>query len=1012
MRLPLRIQIILNIRMNDELTNYKRWNRALWHYFFPAEKEDPILYVDNGVLEQIASDNQIHLPYGMDSWSDFFLKTTLLKEASFESFVNQLRAEPQLSCFNPRPKTWDKLVEHLEKGKLNNCPAYFSMLCSIFYIAAQYGADHAKMLEGAKAYLGESYRSRFGQLVDPLLQKLHEDVPSFNQNRMICGTQRHMSRIKFHLVLPRAEREDFIDFIEINSLKWDRKENSFSFFIDRILVPALTRANKIDMAKKVTRQENIPYFTSILLSDHEYGKPSSKFENTLQKKDIRWRFQLVFDYNDNYHFHVLSDSYLPFGVALNGDHFEQIDVAFQSDYIAENIDLKNYADAEFKHLGDSYVFANIASGQKSYGHCFYFEQTSADTYIQVDTPVDGKNYYAFAKSKLKTEPGWSLIAGYNIGGYYLYEINSFTNQSRSSTSNRICLKDTFRRRNIGSWYSINLEEGQSIFWLPNKVGSQRIPITDCFKNTQGVTYFHIPSDNERFLSGTLLVMKGDKEILSDPISVHFSWMGGRSPYYINGWGELVSGQYQDQVSNHPPLRKTGIQRFDKSSESSPSILLELIHDIADAQGLVKRRKLDAAIGFALSFHDISPTPQVCRSVIYCLRRLGYVLKNEIDHQEESYQLVAPFLEKTNYSLTTISNALLVKGVYSQNQIEDLLSNQSIRTFHRIRPYKKEALADYPEYKCLPDQILIETGDDLPWVTLDNPIADQFLFSMKDIKGFSDHFGIYRRGDVFLGIPPTRMPGMVKGIQGHEVLCTKQNDKYLIHLYYSRDRRNYPIPKHLARLFAQIERNDPICLMGLSNRDIDYSQISFVNNMGVPEVLDMALCDLNLIMPSYETVFILFQESQGIHSGWPWTKRRTYDTHTMNDDHSYMISWLSKLAGKGINNLKDEQKTVLVTGTMRGYRLLLKTDYSHHKALLSLYKESVLLAFGLGKDVFCLDEQSDLFKRVDGTDVNYLLSMIITEQKNCLTLREAFSGNLEAIKNSNGTEIPILKHIKL
>lgn len=1000
--------------MNDELNNYKIWNSALWRYFFPTGQDNPVLYIDEGVLSQIASDAGLVLSPGIDSWSDYLLKTTLIKDDSFKYFLNQLRAVPELSYFSTNIRTWEQLVEHLKGKKLKKQPAYFAMLCSIFLVATKCGADHAKMRNGAKVYLGENYRSRFGELVDPLLQQLHEDIHSFDQNRMICGRQRNMSRLKFHLVLPRAEREDFIDFIEVNNLKWDRDEITFPFFVNSVLVPALDSAKKNGLSTKVTRQENIPYFKSILLSDHQYGKTESEYRNTIQKKVFRWRFRLFFEYDGNYHFYISSDMPMPFGVCLDNDQFVKTDCPFLSENVAVDIPLKAYKTTEFSLNGEVYVFSNVSSSQKEFGSVFYFEQISPEAYTQVDVPETGGHYYAFVKNgTTKIPSSWFLVPGDDINGYCLYEIPSFSGRGFRAEKNRVRLEDSFCRQNLGSWYSIKLDDSNSIYWLPNEVGSKPIRITEGFRNKDGFTFFHIPVNDQNLISGTIMVKSGDQEILSDPVSAQFKWRGDLSRFHLNGWGEITPGEQPLQDFVHPPLRKSLVQNQFLPSDAAPPILLQLIHDLADESGCVTRRRLIAAIEFSLSYYGIKSAPEYCRNLIYCLRRLGYVIKYETDNQEVSYQLIAPFLEKTNYSLTTISRAVLVKGVYSQEQITNLLNSTNVRSTCRIRPYSQQTLTSHPEYVCLPDQILIEASGSLPLKTLDHPIADQFLNSMESINGFCDKFGITKSGDIYRGVLPPKIPGMIKGPMENEALCTRQNNgELLIHSYYTRDGVNYSIPKHLARLYAQVQRGDPICLMNCNGNDVDYMQISFVSKMGVPGLLDIALCDLSLVMPSYETVFILYQDSLGLSNSKPWTERRTYDTHSISDDHSYMLSWLSKLAGKNVIDIKKERTSVFITGRARGFRLMLKKDFLHHKDLLALYKGNDLLAFSIGKDVYLFDNESRSFQCLIGKDINLLLSDIISDKKKDLMFSGASTIKTDSIKSAEGIEIPILKRINL
>ena len=996
--------------MNDELNAYKNWNRALWNYFFPGGTGNAILYLDDGILGQIATEASFQLPYGAECWGDYLLGSSLLKGEQFERFQNQLRAIPQIPEPRRRLRTWDKLVELLMNGKFNNIPSYFAMLCSILYLAAKCGANHNEMRKGAQKYLGNDYHNSLGELVDPLLQQLHSDVPSFNQNRMICGNQRHMSRIKFHLVLPRSDRDDFIDFIEINNLRWNWEETSYSFYVENILVPSLVSARKNDLAYKVTRQENIPYFKSILQSDLEFGRATSQYNNIVQVKEIRWKYQLFFDYNGNYHFHILTDYVQPFGIEMVDGQFRMARTSY-ADYIAEDVLFKAYEPTEFTFEGFRYCFSNVSFGQREYGDVFFFKAVSDETYLQVNAPIEGERYYAFINEGFRTIPvSWTPIPCAPVNGFRIYEIASFSVRQRPFAGVRVKLEDAFCRQWLGSWYSIKLEENQDIYWLPNEIDSEPVHIVKRYKNANGMTYFRIPSKNPHYLSGTLIVKKGNRDILSEPLSAQFAWDGKITSFHMNGWGEIVPGELPELDSSCVPLRQAIIPGTNQSANPEPGILLQLIFESADEYGRLSKRKIEAAISFALSYYGETLTKENSRSIIHGLRRLGYVIRY-VEGSQESYQLIAPYLEKTNFSISRSQNAYLVKGAYNQGMLSNLLSLPGIRNTIRIRPYEPETLKNHPEYRCLPDQILFETRSVLSWRTLDYPIAEQVLKSMENIDGFVHKFGIGQNGENYRGVPPSVIPGMVKISQGVEVLCTQQDGNYVIHPYYENEGIMKYIPKHLSRLYSQVQRKASVCIMAYNqpSRDVDYSHISFVNNMGVPEVLDIALCDLNLVIPSYKKVFIIDQDALGTKSRAPWTEMRSYGTHAMTNEHSFMLTWLSKLAGKRIADIKQNPDSIFVTRRRKDCKLFLTKNFSFHKDLLTLFDGDHLFAFALGQEVYCFETQSGLYKRVSGTDVNKILSSIICNKKYSL-LDDVYKDSIEDVKHSAGKSLPILERV--
>ena len=43
------------------IRDYKEWNDALWRYFFPVGDESPILYIDDNIIQQIASKSLLRI---------------------------------------------------------------------------------------------------------------------------------------------------------------------------------------------------------------------------------------------------------------------------------------------------------------------------------------------------------------------------------------------------------------------------------------------------------------------------------------------------------------------------------------------------------------------------------------------------------------------------------------------------------------------------------------------------------------------------------------------------------------------------------------------------------------------------------------------------------------------------------------------------------------------------------------------------------------------------------------
>lgn len=1027
--------------MFDTVNKYCKWNSALWRYFFKPnerekedsneeEKEIDILYIDETVLKRVTKvkNSSIKREEGQDLIHQF-LSCTLLSAYDRESF--KLEWEDRTGDRHtriPSAKNWDDLVKGLMDLKADGCPAYFAMLCAIMLLANLQGANHTQIKEKAKEYLGKDYNSKPGELIDPLMQQLHTDHPSFNPDRMICGNQKHMSRIKYHLVLKKSMRDDFIDFLEVNNLRWQYE--SYTFFVNDILIPALEKAGKTDLTRIIIKEENIPYFKNILLGELNFGKKESKYGNEIQEKVVQWGYELYFDFDGSHSFSVFCEYYnLPFSLSLKYDTFEISEDPSSSDYIAENVPFATLSPQQLTYENNKYTIRNLADGTAEYGSRFYFEHISDDIYRQVEVPVTGKDYYVFIKktARLKTfEQQWECLSDIQEQDYNVYSVQSYS----APTSERrklVKANDKFQLKGLGSWFSVVLSEGQHIFWRPNQLG-QGFKCIDgrLIKGNDNKYYFRLLPTSSQHIIGDLEIREGDKNVVSEQISCDFKWSGLLTNYHLNGWGEITDSPIDHSRVKTIDTLKWSLPNNSGVKSDGTDILIQILYDLADSNGCVSARKMRAAIEFALPFFGITPTESNRKSLIYALRRLGYVIAYyDIDQKEYINQLVSKYVERSNYSIHQVTNAYLVKGVYSQSDIDSLLKNISSTNIYRKRPYDNDVLITRPEYACLPDVILFEGEPNKQWMVLDSPVADCLISNMENMKGFESKFVIDHCGKTLFTIPPDTVPCMIKDNKGNEILCTKDNSgRYVAHKYYESGGKLRPIPKHLARVFCQNSKNKPICLIEYSDvtKNLNYPKISFVSGMGLPDVLEVALCDLSLGMPQRERVFIVDQQRTiGIPSSHdPTIVKTNYSISAISQNFQYLHETIEKLSGRAFSDLASSASDSVVCKyrVSKWYKMKYTRNYLGKFGLLSLWNGENLLAFSIGNHVYCKVQQTSDFYRVVGNNpneinLNEIFTCIIRNNTHTLNKKEKYDKVLPSHPQGDKTQsISVLeKHIK-
>lgn len=1003
--------------MFEKINNYNQWNKALWTYFFTKGTENPILYLDAHLVEKIGKGSHIEV----SDYKDDFLSKTLLDRNKVSYFVSDWRLRTgcpikidQGAPYRRDLKQWtfEDLCYFLMEKDLDEIPAYFGMCCAIMYLACTVDANHTKIKNEAKKYLGDDYKGLVGELIDDLFWCLHRDLNSFDPDRMICGQQRNMSRIKFHTILRASDREDFIDFLEINNLKWDYEQ--YSDFINDRVIPMLNKAGKRQFVDLVTKREYVPYVKNILQSGLQFGKSESVSQNEKQSIDIVWKYEFYFDSNGEPSFYISANSSIPFGLSINGHNFIVDDSNLYADYIATETDLYEYESCEIDWNGDTYILNNVGSSEWKE---IIFKKVANGIYHQVPDLQDGNDYIKFISKRVrnidKLTSRWSqsdkVFDEKILEKYHVYEISDYKCDKPKTSKRASKVNDTFCLYGVGTWFSIVLQTSQKLYWHPDTLNSQYIPV-NYIVGADNKCYFRLPRTSESQISGKLIVTSEDPDTekfdTNELIIDNFEWEGVRAKYFINGWGE-ISDQECLEVGSTPPRRRQMLQvsnkeiKTDYNPKPTPlaDMLIQILYDVADENGCVNQTRIVAAIDFALGAFNIIPTKQNRRSIIFALRRLGY-LSSFYSPTIRAYvnQLTPSYLELSNYSIYGRGNAYIVKGVYSAEKLTELIENaELVKNFKYVcykRPYDDITLSFNPEYKVLPDLILLNTKKLDNWRTYCQPIAESLIGLMSDISGFEKHFGINSGGDQYSCPIQQCTPCMIKTNKGTEVLCTGTFGSYIIHETYCNDRGEMLyIPKHLSRAYCQKEKNAPSCIMERDVQgNINLGNITFASGMAKPQLMDMALCDLNLGLPSFEYLFIVDQK-EVIQHKYAFIEGNSYSTHATAKDNQYLKNAIEKISGRSIDDF-DNTSAICVSKNRRhanNYQMKMWFDDNNFKALVLKSGDNNVVAFSWRKKIYAKNPDTNRFYEVNSEkSANEIFSYIILNKQRQLTYGEKLS----------------------
>lgn len=974
--------------MLDTIEKYKQWNNALFKKFFPQGQEDAVLYIDDSIVEEVGKN--ICNPENGNEWGEKFLSATLVSNETFLKIINPRPTEDALNSLIIgdvskilKAKTWENLLENLQHFKFRDknypaYPAYFGLLCAIIYIASKKGINHRNISSECAKYLGTK-ESKLGKKINIFFQKLHEDVPSFNANRMICGEQSNMSRLKFHIILKKENREEFTRFLEVNDLKWEEYE-TYESYINNILVPALDQAKKTELIKFVTQWENSPYVKHILRCGLNFGRSQSN-DDTIPKKNIDWKYAINFGpMGDASLFIVCNNIDTPFNIYYENETLSvDVNSSFE-EIIARNLNgIKEINDIEYDH----YLIRNIS---KNRWNTLYFQKITDDYYKQVheNECIPNNEYIILCKTKLEEKEPFD-----KIGGYFAYEEKYCKKHQKNNKLNQTII-DKYKFHRLGSWCSIYISSYHYLCWQPDKIGAKEEIITKFLKGKDGRTYFHL-TPNKNMLIGNLNIKDEKGEIiLSERVSYEIKWDGNKNSYHLNGWGEASTEE--SCLCDGRITRKQNIEcDLIGNSINGSEILLQILYDFADENGCVTQRRMRAAIDFAFSFHGIISTENQAeiKSVIYALKSLGYIITHyDVNQREYIYQLCPKYLEKTDYRYYigySGDNLSLVKGVYSKESLNKLL-NKYTYTFKK-RPYEKE---DNKEYACLPDMYLIadlkNTGHN-DWKEIKHQISEPMIQFAKSMTEFDKVF--LNNGDRYIETIPIDAPCLLSDHNGY-FLCDKSSEgEYRKYKYYRNRTNNIQrlIPKSNIKLYIQNAKGLPICIFGwdICNNRPNFAEISFLWNMGLPRILEIALCDSNIGLPKIESVFIVDQKELDVSSKTVICKIRKYSTNATNENHSTIQSAVEKMCGvtdKEKENAKIDisNKRLYFSKKVSNFEIRHVRHYNFKYDLFALYNKNILLgdqlrAFAIGKRIF-LRNDDNKYQKIKSDNVNEVFSNII------------------------------------
>jgi hypothetical protein len=238
-----------------------------------------------------------------------------------------------------------------------------------------------------------------------------------------------------------------------------------------------------------------------------------------------------------------------------------------------------------------------------------------------------------------------------------------------------------------------------------------------------------------------------------------------------------------------------------------------------------------------------------------------------------------------------------------------------------------------------------------------------------MKQFASRF-LNDAGDVYSD-KHGKLPEMIKDAYHKEVICFKNLSGQICTLknYYDSNSQLFlPIPKHLARVYCENEKNVPVCI----KNEGQLTDVSFLHKMGIPRVLDMALCDLNLGLPDEHKVFVVDHQKTNLPikisakgGSIPYSDIKTY--HNIDS-----TAWLKRLTSSN----KSPQYIPYPNSDISNWKMYL----DKHRIIVT--HKDVICAYSEFGNVYFFDNNTRTFGRVkDERSVNELLSEMLKSYSN-------------------------------
>lgn len=876
---------------------YCVWNAALYHYYFNNNDQQVLLYVDDDVLEEVGkSSTSITENLNGKTYIEHFLSSTCIKRSDRVYFpkTNNDRDDYPLLY---------RLMERMSRipnngDRICTCLPFAVMLLYFF----QKGDNTGNRTEQAvkahiMSYLGQNESFSFS-VVEKLWAAIEKNGgDNFESSQLAENTsQPYVGRLKFHLVLKKRYKDDFIKVLKDNHLVWDEQQETFSEFINFRVWPYLT-TSLIDAIKKPIHDlAKRPYFESLVRSCHSYVDSDYFSLSTERAKKLvyvyRWQennggiVEKLWFKIDEPGGQFLAPFHGAF-VFIDEDNTDNIleNVSFGKNRITIKQDGKNL---EFKIEDYPFIlFKEVRQG--------FFEQEHA--------PKNGENYLFICNNqkaldlvaKQDCNDLSDFINAFGISSKALYIRNwvydSYWEEHNQSDNyghlkqqyprwvGGLLSPNNFRKRSYTysalpfiEFETEELARSSRIEWrVANSDESswKKVSKSKTISNRRYINKDIVFNDESSFLHIELRVVTANSitplsdMFVSRKLSIDYSDKYGYDKYGVctYPYEPLPESRIKNDIRHRQDYSDIPTNNF---------IILDILTQYSDENGVLSQEKLKNALRYVLKYYDIKDEKENRNELIHALVDLGYINGYE-DPQDGLYynQINKPFLSRTQKSFTFGgANAYILRGCYDSGlvrRLTDYCHSSGIKIGYVSLSHKQP-------FCCLPDIIMVdisclqnynEISDVCGIPVVHSPQAYSIIEHLANFEESCTHF---------LEKNAICQPSMI-----NKAMCPlvthEGNSVYLNYIsnggnvqkadmYRISEYSRKTIPMGFMYSYVQNMKEAPAIILEPNSLKPDHLELSsflaigFTSIMGTNEYLIRALCELSLGLPKVEKAFVV------------------------------------------------------------------------------------------------------------------------------------------------------------